>query len=60
MNTIGDIPPKKTRIVRILNTLKLEEMLISEAMLPEAEQMDNVGIIGSPEEVAFDAEGNLV
>jgi hypothetical protein len=34
--------------------------MISEAVLPEAEQMDNVSIIGSPGEMAFDAQGNLV
>jgi hypothetical protein len=60
LNTIGDIPPHKTKIVRILNTLKLEEIMISEAVLPEAEQMDDVSIIGSPGEMTFDAQGNLV
>jgi hypothetical protein len=60
LGTIGDIPPHKTRIVRILNTLKLEEMMISEAVLPEAEQMDNVSIIGSPGEMEFNAQGNLI
>ena len=60
LNTVGDIPPQKARIVRILNTLKLEEMMISEAMLPEAGQLDKVSIIGSPAEMAFDAQGNLI
>ncbi len=60
LNTIGDTPPQNTRIVRILNTLKLEEIMISEAVLPDAEQMDNVSIMGSPGEMAFDAKGNLV
>jgi hypothetical protein len=60
LNTIGDAPPEKARIVHILNTLKLEEMMISEAVLPDAEQMDNVSILGTPEEMAFDGQGNLV
>jgi hypothetical protein len=59
LNTIGDVPPQKARIVRILNTLKLEGMMISETMLPEAEQLDQVNVIGSPSEMAFDAQGNL-
>ena len=59
LKTIGDIEPEKARIVRILNTLKLEEMMISESMLPEAEQMDKVSIIDSPQPMAFDAQGNL-
>ena len=60
LNTIGDIPPQKARIVRILNTLKLEEMMISEAVLAEAEQLDNVSIIGSPGQMEFDGQGNLI
>jgi hypothetical protein len=60
LNTVGDIPPQKARIVHILNTLKLEEMMISEALLPEAEQLDKVSIIGSPDQMKFDAQGNLI
>ncbi len=60
LNTIGDIEPQKARIVHILNTLKLEEMMISEAMVSVAEQLDNVSIIGSPDQMKFDAQGNLI
>jgi hypothetical protein len=60
MDTIGDIAPEKARIVHILNTLKLEEMMISEVMISEAEKMDNVSVIGSPQQMAFDAQGNLI
>jgi hypothetical protein len=60
LNTVGDIEPQKARIVHILNTLKLEEMMISEAMVSVAEQLDNVSIIGSPDQMKFDAQGNLI
>ena len=60
LNTIGDIEPQKARIVHILNTLKLEEMMIAEAMVSVAEQLDNVSIIGSPDQMKFDAQGNLI
>jgi hypothetical protein len=60
LNTIGDIEPQKARIVHILNTLKLEEMVISEAMVSVAGQLDNVSIIGSPDQMKFDAQGNLI
>ena len=60
LNTIGDTEPEKARIVHILNTLKLEEMRISEAMLSEAKRMEKVNIMGSPQQMAFDAQGNLV
>jgi hypothetical protein len=60
LGTIGDTAPEKARIVHILNTLKLEEMMISEAMLSEAERMEAVSIIGPPQQMAFDAQGNLI
>jgi hypothetical protein len=60
LNTIGDIEPHQARIVHILNTLKLEEMLISETMLTEAEQMDDINIIAAAAPMNFDARGNLI
>jgi hypothetical protein len=60
LDTIGDIAPEKARIVHILNTLKLEEMMISEAMISEAEKMDKVSVIGSPQQMTFDAQGYLI
>jgi hypothetical protein len=60
LNTIGDIEPEKARIVHILNTLKLEKMMISEAMVSEVEQLDNVSIIGSADQMKFDGQGDLI
>ena len=60
LNTIGEIEPQQARIVHIKNTLNLEEMIISEAMLTDAEQQDHVSIIGSPAQMQFDAQGNLI
>ena len=60
LKTIGDIAPENARIVRIANTLKLEEMMISEAMLTDTEQMDDLAIIGSVDTMKFDAHGNLM
>lgn len=60
LNTIGDIEPHNARIVHIRNTLKLEEILISETMLAEAEQMDNIHIISAAAPMNFDAQGNLI
>jgi hypothetical protein len=60
LKTIGDIQPEKARIVQIANTLQLEEMMVSEAMLDEAGKMDSVSIIGAPGRMPFDALGNLI
>jgi hypothetical protein len=58
--TIGDIKSENARIVHIRDTLHLEEMYISEPMLPEVESMDGVSINGSPAPMAFDMLGNLI
>lgn len=47
------------RIVRIQDTMHLEEIEISESMLEEAMQNDRVRVIGAPYEWAFNAQRNL-
>ncbi len=47
------------RVVRIPNTLHLEHLAISEAMLDEAARHPSVEVLGEPQPWAFDAEGNL-
>jgi hypothetical protein len=51
---------KQARVVRIKNTLRLEEIYISEAMLAEAASRPEMEIIAPPAEMAFDAAGNLL
>jgi hypothetical protein len=60
LKTIGEVAPQEARIVHIRNTLMLEEMNISEAMVAEAENLEAVRIIGSPKPLTFDANDNLV
>ncbi len=47
------------RVVRIPNTLYLEHIAISEAMLDEASRHPAIEIVGEPKPWAFDADGNL-
>jgi hypothetical protein len=56
---IPNFTAEKARVVRIKNTLHLEEMLISEAMIPEAVAIENVRIMGRPEPLKFDNAGNM-
>ncbi len=58
--TLGLTEPQKARIVHIVDTLRLEEMEISEAMLDEAGQNSRVRVVGTPRPMAFDGDGNLV
>ena len=47
------------KVVRIENTLKLEEMTISEALIPEAREQTNISIEGNPASMEFDEKGNI-
>ncbi len=48
------------RIIRIKNTLKLDEIYISENMLDKAKATPAIEVIGSPEYIKFDQEGNVL
>lgn len=50
---------KRIRMVRIPNTLHIEELYIAECMLEEARQHSQISILGKPEELVFDPAGNL-
>ncbi len=60
LKTIGPIEPQHTRIVHILDTLRLEELYVSEVMLPEVEKNKDISVNGSPVPMKFDAKGNLI
>ena len=51
--------PVKTKIVRIKNTLHLEEFLITEALIPEAEKNDKIRFDGELIGTDFDDSGRL-
>jgi hypothetical protein len=47
------------RVAWIKNTLDLEEMLVSEALLPEAAAISTLLVDGQPDHIAFEADGTL-
>jgi len=57
---LGRHEPGKARIVRIKNTLELEELHVSENLLPVLEGREDVEMIGAPEPPVFDRDGFLV
>ena len=57
---LNDVDKTRPRIVHLKNTGDLEHIEISEALLPLAETMEDIEILGEPREIAFDAEGNMV
>ncbi|MCZ8517089.1 lactate racemase domain-containing protein [Paenibacillus filicis] len=54
-----DVKAEDARIIRIPNTLHLEHLYVSEALLPEIQNLDHVRIVGTPEYMSFDEQGYL-
>ncbi len=59
-STLGLLPPADARIMWIKNTKELTQLSCSTAYLDEAQQRDDLEIVGEPQEMAFDEEGFLV
>ena len=47
------------KILILKNSLEIEDILISEAMIEEAKTKEQLTIVGEPFELEFDNEGNL-
>ncbi len=52
--------PESARVVRIKNTLELERIQVSEALLPEVRERPDLVVLDDPRPLAFDAEGRLI
>ena len=59
LGSIGLTPSEKSRIVRIKNTLHLDEVEVSEVYGKEVRQRPDLEILEGPSPVAFDKDGNL-
>jgi hypothetical protein len=56
---IGNRPPQEARVLRIRNTLLLEDVEVSEACLDGADRASEWAPSGAARTMAFDSEGNL-
>lgn len=59
LGTIGLVKPEEARIVRIKNTLLLEELDVSEALRAEVEQRSDATLLWGPKDLMFDRSGAL-
>ena len=59
IKTCNVLDPSKLRLVRIKNTLALDEIEVSEALLPTVAAHPHMEVVGAPYELKFDADGNL-
>jgi hypothetical protein len=60
LGSIGLIPPDKSKIVRIINTNRLEMVEVSEAFAAELEERSDLEIMRQPQPMAFNSEDNLL
>jgi len=59
LGSIGLTSPERSRIVRIKNTLQLDEVEVSETYREEIEKKSDLEILEGPYPMVFDASGNL-
>jgi Lactate racemase N-terminal domain len=59
LTTVGPIEPWEARVMRIKNTLEMEEVLVSEALLDDLKGRQDITLIGGLEAMTFDHHGNL-
>jgi len=52
--------PGQVRLVRIRDTLHLDRLQVSEALLEEVRRHPRMEVVGEPQEMAFDASGRLI
>lgn len=59
VKTAPGFDKENVRLVRLADTLHLNEIMISEAMLPDAESNPDITVLDGPGDMAFDESGNL-
>ena len=52
-------PNREKRVVRIADTLHMDRIWVSEALIPEAESHPRVRVLEKPGELQFNEQGDL-
>ncbi|MCY3762534.1 MAG: lactate racemase domain-containing protein [Gemmatimonadetes bacterium] len=60
LSTCGLVEPPDARVMRIRNTLDVEEILVSEACEKEVARLDELSVVEPPREMQFDANDDLL
>jgi len=59
LGSVGLTPPEKSRVVRIKNTLHVDEVEVSEIYGEEFANRKDLEILEGPKPMVFDGQGNL-
>ena len=60
LKTCARVNHPQSRVVWIKNTLSLEKIFASEALLPEIRKNAQLDVLGDPKPMSFDEKGNLI
>jgi hypothetical protein len=60
LSTCGLVEPPDARVMRIRNTLDVEEILVSEACEKEVARREELSVVEPPREMQFDANDDLL
>jgi hypothetical protein len=60
LGSVGLTPPERSRVVRIKNTLQVDDVEVSEIYKDEITNRPDLEILGRPRPMSFDDLGNLV
>lgn len=60
LSNVGLVPPEKAKLIRVKNTLHLDELECSEAFLAEARERDDLEVCSELYELKFTDDGELV
>jgi len=59
LRIIGNRAPEQARVLHIRNTLKVEEVEVSEPCLADQREQGVFSVLGPPNPMAFDSQGNM-
>lgn len=60
LKTCNRITPETAKVVRIKNTLELDRIAVSPALMGEVARNPRLSAVGEASELHFDGEGNLI
>ena len=60
ISSVGPIPSRELKVIRIKNTMQMNELEVSEAYLAEISQRSDLAVMEDAQPFAFDAQENLL
>jgi len=60
LSTVGVVTPDEVKVARVTDTMRLERLYASPALVEEARDCDDLRVVREPEPIEFDADGGFV